>query len=187
MLSQRLSNWAEAAGRVSESPFVWISNGSTDFEVAQDPDYVTHQLDAARRWGMDRTFTNYTYDNLKTFDYRPYVAGMQAASKPGVVDDVPPRVLVDQPSPEAGSSEITVSGSATDDQAIRVVRWKTDDGKTGAATMEWESRGDPDAGWTWKMNWKADGVPLHPGVNRIEVSAEDIKGLFAISTVTVTN
>jgi hypothetical protein len=187
MLSQRLSNWAEAAGRVSESPFVWISNGSTDFEVAQDPDYVTTQLAAARRWGMDRSFTNYTYDNLKTFDYEPYVAGMQAASKPAVVDDVPPRVLVDQPSPEAGSTEITVSGTATDDQAIRVVRWKTDDGKTGAATMEWESRGDPDAGWSWKMNWKADGVPLHPGVNRIEVSAEDIKGLFAISTVTVTN
>ncbi len=35
------------------------------------------------------------------------------------------------------------------------------------------------------MKWTADGVPLHAGVNRIEVSVEDIKGLFAIQTVTV--
>ena len=50
MLSQRLSNWAGAADRVSETPFVWISNGSTDFEVAKDPPYVTDQL-AARAIG----------------------------------------------------------------------------------------------------------------------------------------
>ena len=103
MLSQRLSNWAGAADRVSETPFVWISNGSTDFEVAKDPPYVADQLAAARRWGMERTFANYTFDNLRTFDYGPYVAGMRAASKAGVVDDVPPRIQVDQPTVAAGS------------------------------------------------------------------------------------
>ena len=89
--------------------------------------------------------------------------------------------------PSASSNKLSLSGTATDNQAIRVVRWKTDDGQTGAAAMEWESRGDPVSGWSWQMNWKADGVPLHPGINRIEVSAEDIKGLFAVQTVTVAN
>jgi hypothetical protein len=32
--------------------------------------------------------------------------------------------------------------------------------------------------------WKADGVPCS-GINTIEVSVEDIKGLFAIQTVTI--
>ncbi len=185
MLSQRLSNWAGAADRVSETPFVWISNGSTDFEAAKDPPYVADQLAAARRWGMERTFANYTYDSLKSFDYGPYVAGMRAASKAGVVDDVPPRIQVDQPTVAPAAKDTSLTGVAMDNQAVRVVRWKTDDGRTGAARMEWDSRGDPAAGWTWQMTWKADGVPLHAGVNRIEVSVEDIKGLFAIQTVTV--
>ena len=170
---------------VSETPFVWISNGSTDFEVAKDPPYVTDQLAAARRWGMERTFANYTFDNLRTFDFRPYVAGMRAASKAGVVDDVPPGIQVDQPTVAADAKDTSLTGVAMDNQAVRVVRWKTEDGRTGAARMEWDSRGDPAAGSTWQMKWTADGVPLHAGVNRIEVSVEDIKGLFAIQTVTV--
>jgi hypothetical protein len=186
MLSQRLSNWSVAADRISETPFVWISSGSTNFEAARDPGYVADQLAAARRWGMERTFANYTSDNLSTFDYKPYVDGMRAASKPGNVDDVPPRVQVDQPSASASAKSISLAGTAMDNQAIRVVSWKTDDGHTGAATMQWDSRGDPVSGWTWQMDWKADGVPLHSGVNTIEVTAEDIKGLFAIKTVTVT-
>jgi len=184
MLSQRLSNWSEAADRVSESPFVWISSGSTDFEAARDPGFVTDQLAAARRWGMERQFANYASDNLQTFDYGPYLPGLKAASKPGNVDDVPPRILVD-PTPPGATKETSLTGTAMDNQAIRVVSWKTDDGHTGAATMEWDSRGDPASGWTWQMAWKADGIPLHSGVNTIEVSAEDIKGLFAIQTVTI--
>ena len=160
-------------------------DGSTDFEVANDPPYVADQLAAARRWGMERTFANYTYDNLETFDYGPYAAGMRAASKPGVVDDVPPRIQVDPSTATTGAKDTSLTGFAMDNQAVRVVRWKTDDGRTGAATMQWDSRGDPAAGWTWQTTWKADGVPLHAGVNRIEVSVEDIKGLFAIQTVTV--
>jgi hypothetical protein len=134
---------------------------------------------------MERSFTNYTDDSLRTFNYQPYLAGMLAASKPGTVDDVPPRILVDQPSRSEGANEVNLTGTAMDNQAIRVVRWKTDDGHSGAATMEWDSRGDPVSGWAWQMSWKADGVPLHSGVNTIEVSAEDIKGLFAIQTVTI--
>ncbi len=78
---------------------------------------------------MERTFANYTFDNLRTFDYGPYVAGMRAASKAGVVDDVPPRIQVDQPTVAAAAKDTSLAGVAMDNQAVRV-RALEDRGRT---------------------------------------------------------
>ena len=93
-----------------------------------DPPYVTDQ--AARRSGggaWSGTFANYTYDNLETFDYGPYHGGnprrIQARSRRR------------RPAPDPGGSPSTATtgaknitastGFAMDNQAVRVVRWKT--------------------------------------------------------------
>lgn len=41
-------------------------------------------------------------------------------------------------------------------------------------------------GYRWRMDWSVHGIALQPGVNRIVVSAEDIKGLTTPKTLTVT-
>ena len=186
LLSRRLSNWAYASSRISESPFVWISAGSTRFEAARTPEYVADQLYAARRWGMDRGFAVYAYNGLDAFDYTPYLSGMRAAARPGVVDSNPPRLTVEPVEAARQLDTVAIAGSATDDLAVRVVRWTTDTGEHGAAPMVWKiERGGPDLGWRGRMDWKAAAVPIHPGKNRITVTVEDTKGLTSTRSVSV--
>jgi hypothetical protein len=184
LLSRRLSNWSTVADRIFESPFVWISAGATSFEAARPPAHVADQLQAARRWGMGRYFANYTYDTLRTFDYGPYVAGLRAAAKPGVVDSSRPTITVTKRARKSGRA-IDLAGTATDNFAVRFVRWHTDRGVSGAARMNWVATGDPTQGWSWRMHWDASGVPLHSGSNRITLIVEDIKGLTSDTTITV--
>jgi hypothetical protein len=185
LLSRRFSNWPAVADRVAESPFVWISNGSSTFEAARPPDYVAEQLAAARKWGMDRLFGNYTSDNLTTFDYGPYLSGLRAAAKPGVVDSATPTISVTARNvkPSATASTIDLSGTASDDFALRVIRWRTDDGKSGAAKMRWNSDGDTSG--SGQMEWSVSGIPAHVGPNVISITAEDIKGLTKRQSVLV--
>ncbi len=183
MLSRRLSNWDRAADHIYESPFVWISAGGTSFEAARDPDYVADQLLAARRWGMGREFANYTYDTLTTFDYGPYVDGMRAATTPGIVDRRAPDIDVREHRRTGASGDHGfVSGTATDDFAVRVVRWSTDAGSRGSSRMRWEATSSPSNDSSWRMGWTAAAIPLHIGTNTITITVEDIHGLT--STVT---
>jgi hypothetical protein len=81
---------------------------------------------------------------------------------------------------------VKLSGSATDNLAVRVVRWRTDEGKAGTARMTWTvSAGDPQVGWSWRIDWVADRVPVHLGTTTITMEAEDIKGLTTRRTVSV--
>jgi hypothetical protein len=184
LFSRRLTNWSSVADRVSSSPFVWISAGSTDFEAARDPNYVRQQLLAARRWGMDRTFANYTYDTLRTFDYGPYLSGLKAASRPGVVDTDAPTVTAD--AARASGATVDLSGTAADNMAVRVVRWRTAAGDSGAAQLTWVADGDPAAPNRWHTEWRAPGIPLRDGASTITVTVEDVKGLTTSRVVTVT-
>jgi len=183
LFSQRLSHWDRVADQVFASPFVWISAGSTSFETARDPGYVEDQLLAARRWGMHRMFANYTYDTLRTFDYAPYLRGLRAAARPGVVDDEPPTVTGEAAA--ASGSSVDLAGTAADNMAVRVVRWRTASGDTGTATLNWVADGDPSSGYRWRTEWKATGVPLRDGANLVTVTVEDIKGLTTSRVVTV--
>lgn len=184
MFSRRLRNWNAAADHIDESPFVWISAGQTSFETARSPDYVASQLAAARKWGMGGEFANYTYDTLSTFDYGPYVPALRAAAEPGVVDRDPPEVQVDRV-PAVRDDTVTLTGRAIDDMAVRVVRWHTDDGRSGAAEMTWEARGDPASGWRWHMAWRGRDIPVRAGGSTITITVEDTKGLTTEATVRV--
>ena len=183
LLSRRLSNWAYASTRIFRSPFVWISEGETEFERARPPDYVAAQLDAARRWGLGGEFANYAYGRLDRFDYGPYEAGMRAAAQPGVVDEQPPTLNVSGASVQNGTA--TVQGNATDNMAIRAIGWSTSGGQIGTAPMTWQVLGgDYRSGYDWQMDWAAT-VPLAPGPNRVIVAVQDAKGLVTTQELTL--
>jgi hypothetical protein len=156
LLSRRFSNWAYASSRLHISPFGWISSGTMDFERARDPRYVAEQLKAFRKWGSGREFANYAYSGLKGFDYTPYVSAMQAASAPGQVDSRPPGLSITPRSIDTDGCRLTLSGFATDNLAIRAVRWSDGDRRLGVARLEWlpESGGEP-WGADWRMRWTA--------------------------------
>lgn len=180
LLSRSFSNWSYASSRVFASPFLWISEGSTDFESARDPEYVAEQLEAFSRWGMGGEFANFAYNGVEFFDYTPYEEAMQQFSSPRLVDDEAPRVTADaHPVVSQGpnGATATLSGTATDDLAVWAVRWSNDRGGSGTAEMSWEQGdGDFERGWSWRMIWRIDAMPLQPGLNTIRISVEGIKG-----------
>ena len=185
LLSRRFTNWSYASSRVEESPFVWISSGTTSFEQARPPDDVSEQLDAARRWGMGRMFADYAYGELEGFDYGPYEDALRSAARAGVVDDHAPTLRLSTTAPDGDVAR--VEGTAADDFAVRFVRWRTDAGTTGTAELTWVAGpGDPTNGWkAWHTEWSAARVPLHAGTNTITVTVEDIKGLRSEKKVQV--
>ncbi len=134
MFSRRLSNWAYASSRIDWGPFAWINAGPRPWEAARPPSQVAAQLAAFRKWGTGGAFANYAYGGINSsFDYTPYVPGLQAAATPGIVDTQPPAATVGVVS--RSGATVTLSGSATDNFAVRAVRWRTATGASGAATM----------------------------------------------------
>ena len=126
------------------------------------PAYVAVQLAAFRRWGMGGMFAVYAYGGLDgKFDYRPYVAGMQAAAQPGSVDSQPPTLVVGPirrignsghrrraPPPTTWPSAVFFGSSGPD---------------SGAATMTWSVTGGSfSTGYQWHMDWTAT-IPARPG------------------------
>jgi hypothetical protein len=187
-LSRRISNWDYASSRLFVSPFSWIDAGprSSEYDDARPPAYVATQLAAFRKWGMGREFTNYAYGGLRSFDYTPYVSAMQAASTPAVVDTAPP-VLVVNPARAASSGSLALDGTATDNLAIRFVRWRNGRGDSGTARLTWDVlSGDYNSRYNWRTRWSAPAIPLEPGQNQITVTVEDIKGLTATQAITFT-
>jgi hypothetical protein len=185
-LSRRFSNWAYASSRLHLSPFSWISSGQSDWEQARGPDQVEEQLEAFRKWGTGREFANYAYNGLREFDYSPYVSAMRTASTPGQVDSTPPGLSITQRSRDAGGRRLTLRGFATDNFAIRAVRWRVRARRSGVMRLRWVvESGDAGSGWHSRTLWTARGIPLSARTTTIEVSAEDIKGLTTVRTVRV--
>jgi hypothetical protein len=181
MFSRRLSNWAYASSRIQLSPVAWIDSGPTGFDAARDPAYVATQLAAFRQWGMGGTFADFAYSGLHSFDYTPYVPGMQAAAQPGVVDREAPGVGVGTVT--RSGATVTASGSATDNMGIRVVRASAASGASGVARMVWTVvSGNYAVGYTWRMDWTVT-IAVRSG-EVVTVTAEDIKGLSSTSTFT---
>jgi hypothetical protein len=191
-LSRRLSNWDYASSRLFVSPFSWIGPGprASAFDDARPPAYVATQLAAFRKWGMGGEFANFAYGGLGDFDYTPYVRAMQAASTPAVVDAKPPSLVVDpaRAASAAPVASLALGGTATDDLAMRFVRWQNDRGGRGTAQLTWDVlSGDYRSGYKWRIRWRAPAIPLQPGVNQITVTAEDIKGLTTAQVIRVAN
>lgn len=184
LLSRRWDNWAYASSRVHIGPFSWIDEGSTRFESARSPDAVEEQLEAFRKWGTGREFANFA-NTFEKFDYTPYTKALQTASTPGVVDREAPGLKVS--TQRTADGKLAIAGTATDNMAIRVVRWQVVDGPSGAARMTWNVKsGSYSSGYDWEMTWTADGIPLQRGRNEVQVSVEDIKGLVTTSILSVT-
>jgi hypothetical protein len=190
-LSRRLSNWAYASSRLFVSPFSWINAGpNPSEEEARPPEYVATQLAAFRKWGMGGEFPNFSYGGLEGFDYKPYVSAMQAASTPEVVDAAPPALVVN--SVPAGSrapiASLGLAGTATDNLAIRVVRWANSRGGSGTAHLTWDIiSGNYQSGYNWRTRWSAPAIPVKSGDNQITVTVEDIKGLATTQVIGFAN
>ena len=182
MFSRRLSNWAYASSRIDWDPFAWINSGPSSFSCARSPQEVAAQLAAFRKWGTGGAFVNFAYGGIQSsFDYTPYVPGMQAAATPGTVDTQPPSATLGIPA-RTGAS-VVFSGSATDNFAVRDVRWRTPSGASGAATMTWTViSGTYSTGYQWRMDWSA-AVPASPGT-QVTLTFEDVKGLQSTKVVT---
>jgi Carboxypeptidase regulatory-like domain len=180
-LSRRFSNWSYASSRLHVSPFSWVNGGQTSFERARDPDHVAQQLDAFKRWGAGGVFGNYSYGHLGDFDYGPYDAALRQASTPARVDTRPPTLAVTDPPGGAArisaGESFSLRGTASDDFAIRAVRWYDDRGGQGVARLTWNVTGDYLSGWQGAMDWSIDRLRIAPGVGRLTISAEDIHGL----------
>jgi hypothetical protein len=180
MFSRRLSNWSYASSRLDWGPFAWIDSGPTGYDQARPAPEVATQLAAFRKWGTGGAFLNFAYQGLNGFDYTPYVPGIQAAAVPGTVDTTPPTGTV--ASTTRSASSVNVSGSATDDLAVRAVRWSAA-GASGAATMNWTVlNGTYATGYQWRMDWSAS-IPAAPGT-QITLTFEDVKGLTSTKVVT---
>jgi len=180
LLSQRLSNWAYAADRVANSPFAWIDSGGTTFSRARSPSYVTAQLGTFRSWAMDGFFGLYTYQGLESgFDYSPYLAAFNPANFTQI-DTQPPDVRISTWAAVTGSGQVTISGTASDDFAIRVVRWQDAD-QSGIAQVSYDPTG---AGGPDTVEWTAE-VPMPTGPTQVTILAEATTGLRSSASVTI--
>ena len=179
LASRRFSGWGYAAGRVQLSPFAWVSSGPSEFERARDPAHVAEQLEAFRRWGTGREFGNYTGPSgLEGFDYGRYEAALRTASRPGRVDSAPP-VLRTPASPlRAGPQRFDLTGTAVDDFAIRVLRWRDSRGQEGTARLHPEGDGAA-------VRWTIDDLPVGRGSTRLWLRLEDIKGLATVTELRI--
>jgi hypothetical protein len=187
-LSRKWSNWRYASSRFHVSPFVWIDNGATAFSAARPPDYVAKQLAAARRWATGE-YAIYAEQPLSAFDYTPYVAAMKAAGRPGTVDSEAPRLTIrTSRATMTGATSLAICGTASDNMAIRDVRWKNDRGGSGTARMTWHVvSGDWRSRYKSRMEWTIRRISVRPGANRITVTADDANGLRTSKFLIVTS
>ena len=96
---------------------------------------------------------------------------MQDASTGGTVDETDPTVVIE------GTDPPVANGTATDNLGIKAVRWRDDQGGSGAAEMYWEVLGgDYDSGFEWEMRWSVPVEDLSPEATELTVTAEDVKG-----------
>lgn len=181
LLSQRLSDWAYAAPRLAVSPFSWIDGGPSEFERARPPAYVGDQLAAFRRWGVDGEFANFLYKGPRGFDYGPYEQAVRGASKPGNVDSEPPSIAPTGVARGAHGS-VTLTGTASDNFAVRWIAWRDEEGHEGAAKLVPDTALADGAAVTWTIA----GVPASRGPSRsVWLRVEDVKGLSTVTRVSV--
>jgi hypothetical protein len=189
VLSQRFTGWDVAHDRFHESPFAWVSEGPSRFERARSREHVAEQFAAFSKWGMGREFANYAWgDTMRSFDYGPYEAAMRGVTTPRIVDGQRPILKLSPPEVDGppGARSVTLRGTATDNLAIRFVRWQDEEGHVGTAKMRWEILdGGIEHGFEWQMSWVIEGLPLQRGENRLAITAEDIKGLSTTHVLSV--
>jgi carboxypeptidase family protein len=190
-LSRRFSNWSYASSRLHVSPFSWVDEGPPDsaFSRARSPGYVAEQLEAFNKWGAGGAFANYAYGELEKFDYSPYVDALRRASRPARVDRQPPKLALTSSQRATrrvvAGERASLKGVASDNFAIRAVRWYDDRGRQGVARLTWMFSGDERSGWHGETDWSIDNLTIPRDATRVTIVAEDIKGLATELPLTV--
>ena len=186
LFSQDFSNWSYAADHVYLSPSAWIdgTGAAGSWTAPRPPAYVATQLQAFRNWGMGGEIADFAYAPLNVFDYSPYVSAMQASAAPGTVDSTPPMLAI--LNEQTTGNVVSLSGTASDDYAIRDVSFTSTSGVSGAASTSWQiDSGSYSNGYVSHTNWNIPNIRLLPGDNRITITAEDIHGLTRSDTIDV--
>jgi uncharacterized protein (TIGR03437 family) len=104
------------------------------------------------------------------------VAGRSfAVVQEGQPDFTAPTITITNPAPPGPvtntSGSLSLSGAASDDQAVQAVSWTTDRGSSGSASGT--------------SSWLISGLPLMLGRNVITVTAQDVAGNLSRASLTV--
>lgn len=189
LLSQRLSGWNYASSRLYLAPFIWIDGGSDADEQALSPAETESQLATFAQWSAGGVFGGFFYGSLRAFDYEVYAEAFRAATF-NVSEAMPPKLWITMPTSSpvfrAQAIRVTLRGRATDDLAIRAVRWRDGKGHTGSARLRWIYSGNYQQGWDWYMEWETDPIPIARGTTVFVVEAVDINGLRSQTRLSVT-
>lgn len=188
-LSQRWESWSRAAPRVAVSPFAWIDGDEANegpFTAPRPPDYVADQLAAFRRWGVDGQFAVFAYAGLDGFDYSPYADGMRLAGLPATSVPVAPTIALDGPADRATpDASVEVSGSVTDQFAVRYISWRTNRGAAGMAKLSFPTNSDCRSWPDGPTAFSIGSIPLRKGANTVTITAVDTEGGRASVTVSI--
>lgn len=126
----------------------------------------------------------YSVEENTGFDSRTGTATIAGRSfiviQDGRKDDAVPVVAITSPSggPVTGNTSgmVSLAGTASDNRAVTIVRWRNERGLSGVAQYN-----------SAAMTWTADAIPLATGLNRITVSAEDEAGNIGRTAIDVTS
>jgi hypothetical protein len=172
LLSKEFENWDYAAARYHSSAFAWINAGPhpSTWDDARSPSYVNTQLTAMRKFGMGGGFANYHWGGgLTPSWYTPYAEVIQAAATPGNVDATAPTL-------DGAADAGRINGTAHDNLAIWVVRWRDDLGGRGVAELNFRvTEGEMAYIKGWRMDWSIPREALTDGATSVTVTAVDIK------------
>ena len=101
--------------------------------------------------------------------YAPYADAIRAAATPGNVDPTVPTL-------HAAATAGRIHGTAHDNLAVWVVRWRDDLGGRGVAELDFRiTEGDMLHIKDWQMDWSVPREALTDGASSVTVAAVDIK------------
>ena len=140
------------------------------YDDARPPSYVQTQLTAVRKFGMGGGFANYHHGGgLTPSWYAPYADIMRAAATPGNVDSTRPTL-------HAAATAGKIQGTAHDNLAVWVVRWRDNLGGRGVAELDFKvTEGDMLYIKDWQMDWSVPREEITDGASSVTVRAVDIK------------
>ncbi len=115
------------------------------------------------------SFNVSTPGTQKQYIVRMIIEGAPSDTTPPTVTIISPTV---NPTYDASSSPLTLSGTASDNVGVTQVTWANNRGGNGTAS-----------GTT---NWTANGIALQGGTNLLTITARDAAGNIGTATLTVT-
>ncbi len=172
LLSKEFENWDYAAARYHSSPFTWINAGplESSYDDARPPSYVQTQLTASAQVRDGRRLRELPLRRrahaLVVRPVRRHHAGRRHARER----------RRDRPTLHAAATAGKIHGTAHDNLAVWVVRWRDNLGGRGVAELDFTiTEGDMLYIKDWQMDWSVPREALTDGASSVTVHAVDIK------------